>query len=75
MKIDKEYLESMKNYDAKTLPRYLQTSINGYIEAYSKGERLRVTELYMDLNSSINIAQWDNEISIEKANELRDIFM
>lgn len=75
MKIDEKYLAKMKNYDYKTFPLYLQLSIEGYIEAYEEEKELELNELYMDLYSSINIAQWDEEISIDKANELRDTFL
>lgn len=72
--VSKEYINKMKAYDVKTLPLYLQISIRDYIKACEENNVLWMGDYYTDLMSSINCAQWDNELPMEIINELRDLF-
>lgn len=69
-----EYVKRIEKYDTKTLPKYLQISIKDYVQACKENNKLRMGDYYTDLVSSINIAQWDNELPMDKINELRDTF-
>lgn len=59
--------------DISIYPKYLQTSIIEWEE--NKDDSLHWDMYWDDLYGSINSAQWDNEITIPEAKELRRVFL
>ena len=57
-----------------TLPKYLQLAIKNFLKA-KKENATTVGDYWMDINSSINIAEVDNEISHDLANVLSNRYL
>lgn len=64
-----------KDIDIRTLPKHLQVSINGFLEAKNSGDDILEAMYWGEIYGSINSAETDREITPELAWKLREKYL